>query len=53
METLYRIEEFCTTGWELISENEVQLTREMCSQRIQYYMNEGMSPERLRVVVDA
>jgi hypothetical protein len=53
MEVLYRIEEFNTTGWELINEHEVQLTREVCAQHIQNYMSEGMSPDNLRVVVDA
>jgi hypothetical protein len=53
MENLYRIEELCTTGWELISEDEIQLTKEMCNQRLQHYLNEGMSPDRLRAVVDA
>lgn len=53
MELLYRIEEFTTTGWELIHENEVKLTKEVCAEHIQYYMNEGVSPDRLRVVVDA
>ena len=38
MEVLYRIEEFNTTGWELINEHEVQLTREVCAQHIQNYM---------------
>ena len=53
MEALYRIEELCTTGWELIDENEVQLTREVCVQHVERYISEGMSPDHLRVVVDA
>jgi len=53
MEVLYRIEEFNTTGWELIDENEIQLTKEVCSQHVQGYINQGISPDRLRVVVDA
>jgi hypothetical protein len=53
MEVLYRIEEFNTTGWELIDEKEVQLTKEVCAQHLQRYMNEGISPDRLRAVVDA
>jgi len=52
MEALYRIEEFTTVGWELIDEKEVQLTREVCSQHIQGYISEGMSPDRLRVALD-
>jgi hypothetical protein len=53
MEALYRIEEFNTMGWELINENDVQLTKEVCTQRIQHYMNLGISLDRLRVIVDA
>ena len=53
MEALYRIEELCTTGWELIDEHEVQLTREVCAEHVQRYISEGMSPDRLRVVIDA
>ena len=52
MEALYRIEEFTTVGWELIDENEVQLTKEVCAQHIQRYISEGMSPDRLRVALD-
>ena len=53
MEALYRIEEFNTVGWELIDEKEVQLTKEVCAQHVQRYIGEGISPDRLRVVVDA
>lgn len=53
MKALYRIEEFTTVGWELIDEYEVQLTKEVCAQHVQRYIGEGMSPDRLRVVVDA
>jgi hypothetical protein len=53
METLYRIEELATTGWELIGEDEIKLTKEVCSQHIQNYINQGMNPNLLRVVVDA
>jgi hypothetical protein len=53
MENLYRIEELATTGWELMSENEVQLTKEVCSQHLQNYINQGMNPNLLRVVIDA
>ena len=52
MENLYRIEELCTTGWELISEDEIQLTKEVCARHVQGYIREGISPDRLRVVVD-
>ena len=52
MENLYRIEEFATTGWELISEDEVQLTKEVCTQHLNNYLSQGMNPNLIRVVVD-
>ena len=53
MELLYRIEEFTTTGWELIDQTEVQLTKDVCSRHIQSYIDEGMNPNLLRAVIDA
>ena len=47
------IEEFATTGWELISEDEVQLTKEVCTQHLNNYLSQGMNPNLLRAVVDA
>ena len=52
METLYRIEELTTTGWELIEEKEVQLTRAKAKERLDLYLAEGIPPARLRAVVD-
>ena len=49
---LYRIEEFCTTGWELIADDAVKLTKEQCDQQLQEYLNIGYSPNRMRAVSD-
>ena len=51
-ETLYRIEEFCTTGWELIGQYDVKLTKEQCQERLNYYIAEGRNPKHLRASVD-
>jgi hypothetical protein len=51
-ETLYRIEEFCTTGWELIESNQVKLTRQQCIEQIHSYIAAGHNPNHLRAVVD-
>lgn len=51
-ETLYRIEEFCTTGWELIGQYDVKLTKEQCQERLNYYIAEGHNPKHLRASVD-
>ena len=53
MKNLYRIEELATTGWELIGEDEVQLTKEVCTQHLNNYLSQGMNPNLIRVVVDA
>jgi len=53
METIYRIEEYCTTGWELIGEDEVQLTKQVCNEHLNNYLIQGMNPNLLRAVVDA
>lgn len=53
MEKLYRIEEYCTTGWELTSEQDVQLTKEEAQRRIRGYLSEGHNPNSIRVSLDA
>lgn len=45
MEALYRVEEFCTTGWEVLREN---LTRSQASEYLQTLINEGTNPNHLR-----
>jgi len=52
MTQLYCIQELTTVGWELINENEIQLTKEQCNERLNYYLSEGYSPNRLRAVHD-
>ena len=52
METLYRIEELTTTGWELIEDKEVQLTRVQAKERLDSYLAEGIPPARLRAIPD-
>jgi len=52
MNKLYRIEEYCTTGWELISQDAVKLTKEQCDQMLKDYLEIGHNPKRLRAVSD-
>jgi len=49
MEQLYRIEEYATTGWEPLDRN---LTREVCTERLEMYIAEGYNPKRLRVQLE-
>ena len=48
----YRIEEFATTGWELIEATDVNLTKEECDAKLQEYIQMGSNPNKLRVVRD-
>lgn len=52
MTKLYKIEEFCTVGWVLIDSHQVKLTKEECKKQLEKYLNEGRSPNSLRVVSD-
>ena len=50
---LYRIEEFNTTGWEVIDQkHDLRLSKSIAKERLEAYMADGYSPERLRAVLD-
>jgi hypothetical protein len=51
-ETLYRIEEYCTTGWALIDSHQVKLTKEQCKEQLDMYLAQGHNPQYLRAVPD-
>lgn len=51
-ETLYKIEELFTNGWELIDPSAQKLTREECKSRLNCYLSEGYNPNRIRVALD-
>jgi|TARA_B100000902_G_C27000681_1_gene759706 hypothetical protein len=50
MEKLYRIEELETSGWTLVERDDVGLTQEQAKNRYDELLNEGLSPDRLRIV---
>lgn len=52
METFYRIEELTTTGWELVDDDTIQLTKEKATEKLNALINEGYNPNRLRAVAD-
>ena len=52
MEKLYRIEELCTSGWELIDPEKVKLTKDQCKVYLEDYIASGYNPNALRAVVD-
>lgn len=43
---LYKIEEECTSGWEVIETN---LTKEQCKEHYDALMNDGVSPQRIKI----
>jgi len=48
-ETLYKIEEYCTTGWELV---EGKLNRDQAKQKLNELISEGYNPNDLRATPD-
>jgi len=48
--TFYRIEEFFTNGWDLIDNDSSKLTKEECDAKLQFYIEKGYNPQRLRAV---
>lgn len=51
-EKLYRIEEFITTGWEVVEPQYRRLTREQASNVLNSLIEDGYNPNRLRATVD-
>ena len=50
---LYRIEELCTTGWELADHQHIRLNKERAQEVVNDMINNGTSTDRIRLVVDA
>ena len=48
----YRVEELTTQGWELADLDTKNLTREDAKRTMQNLLNDGLSPERIRAVID-
>jgi hypothetical protein len=52
MEKLYKVMEFTTQGWEVPGDEFRKLTKEIATDRINYLLNEGISPDRIKAVPD-
>ena len=50
MERLYRIEELCTTGWELIDPEYMNMTKDQTKEALELLIAEGYNPNSLRAV---
>ena len=53
MEKLYRVEQLCTTGWELVEEDYRQMTKERTKEVLESLIAEGYNPNSLRAVPEA
>lgn len=49
-EQLYRIDELCTSGWQQQDDDTTNLTKEQATKRAQDLIDEGLNPNRLRIV---
>ena len=48
-EKRYTLLQLDTTGWNLLHDvDDVNLTKEECDALLEYYLNEGVEPERLK-----
>ena len=52
MSRKYRVEQNFTTGWSVVSEKAIKLSKEEARKWLQQMMNEGVSPEELRAIPD-
>ena len=50
MEKLYRVEELCTTGWELVDEKYTGMTKERTKEVLDELIAEGYNPNSLRAL---
>ena len=50
---LYRVMEFTTTGWEIPGDEYRQLTKERAKEMIDYLLNEGVSPDKIKAVPES
>jgi hypothetical protein len=46
------VEQNFTTGWSVVSEKAIKLSKEEARKWLQQMMNEGVSPEDLRAIPD-
>jgi len=53
METKYKVVELGTSGWCVNDpKQDVGLTKEQAQVRLEFYLEEGISPDRLRAQID-
>ena len=51
-EFTYRIEHLTTSGWNVMDNKDTKMAKSAASDKLNYYISEGVNPDALRVVVD-
>jgi len=49
-EKLYRVEELCTTGWELVDTKYTNMTKDRTKEVLELLITEGYNPNSLRAI---
>ena len=52
MSRKYRVEQYFTTGWSVVDEKAIKLTKDEAKKVLQNLMNEGVNPDLLRAIPD-
>ena len=52
MSRKYRVEQYFTTGWGLVSETSFKLTKDEAKKTLETLMSEGVNPDDLRAIPD-
>ena len=52
MSRKYRVEQYFTTGWSVVDEKAIKLTKDEAKKVLQNLMNEVVNPDLLRAIPD-
>ena len=52
MSRKYRVEQYFTTGWGVVDENAIKLTKDEAKTVLERLMTEGVNPDELRAIPD-
>ena len=52
MSRKYRVEQYFTTGWGVVDERSIKLTKDEAKTVLERLMKEGVNPDELRAIPD-
>ena len=52
MSRKYRVEQYFTTGWSVVDEKAIKLTKDQAKSILEKLMMEGVNPDELRAIPD-